>query len=279
MLKQFVVLMSLFALTFCFCSRDSDVGVNVTPNFGNVIMYINVDKIPIALHKTKSITVSKLLMKLTNNAIPSDTVNDTSSINITQGNSGTVTKTITGLKALKTWKVVAWTKDLKDSVIHKDSASFIVLPSDTAKVTLNLSALFGVYEADFKSIPDTVTSSTGEKSSIKVDSLVVMIDGNVVADSAKSTGFVKGSTIAVSFDYVRIGSHTILLKAFGTINTYSGLLFSGISTIVFLTGIDNSGSITMNWVGPTTGTSNIQVVIGRVGKIITNGTLPGTILQ
>jgi hypothetical protein len=43
-------------------------------------------------------------------------------------------------------------------------------------------------------------------------------------------------------------------------------------------GQDSTLAITLDWVGPTTGSGNLDATLGKVGKITINGTLPGTVL-
>lgn len=229
------------------------------------------------LSKRTAINVNRLVLEFSNNAFY--TLKDTTSISIPQGIADTINKVFVSLPALRTYKVVAKTLDTRDSVIHKDSTTFIILPSNTTYITLNLLPLFTVYEANFLSIPDTVQSGTGEKSSVSIDSLVVYVDGSFVADSSvKPLFFIKNSNIKVIFDYVRVGTRIITLEAFGTINNYTGVLYRGSKSVVFGASIDNIEIVTMSWVGPTTGTGSIEVRIGRVGKVTANGTLPGTII-
>lgn len=282
--------------SFIGCNRTPDIIVNINnyydttdtkdtcPNpavskdVGSLSAKIIVGKVEKygSLAKKSSINVNRLILQFTNNA--SYSKNDTTSISIPQGTADTITKVLDSLPALRTYKVVAKTLDQLDSVIHKDSTTFVILPADTTNVTLNLASLFTVYEANFLNIPDTVQSGTGEKSSVKVDSLVISLDASAVADSSvRPSAFVKGSNVKVTFDYVRVGEHTVKLEAFGTINDYTGLLYSGTKVILFGNS-DATKTVTMSWVGPITGTGSIEVRIGKVGKVTANGTLPGTII-
>lgn len=248
---------------------------------GSVAMNIVLGKVTKikALQKRAAINVDQLILQLTNNATPPDTINDTTAISIPQGSADTISKIFDDIAALRTWKVVAKTNDALDSVIHWDSTTFVVYPADTTEITLDLLPLFSVYEANFLSIPDTVQSGTGEKSPVGLDSLVIYMDGNAVADSSvKPLFFVDGSNVKLSFDYVSIGTHSVKLEAYGTINDFTGLLYQGTTSLTFSAGVDDVQSVTMNWVGPTTGTGTIEVTIGRIGKVTANGTLPGTII-
>ena len=61
------------------------------------------------------------------------------------------------------------------------------------------------------------------------------------------------------------------------LHTYSGILYSGSSNFTVAAGIDDTKAVTLNWVGPTTGTGKLTVVIGKVGKVIVNGSLTGVV--
>jgi hypothetical protein len=257
---------------------DKPIDTCSTKEVGSLSAKVILGKVDVyGLAKVAAINVNRLVLEFSNNS--TYTLKDTTSISIPQGTADTITKLFPSLPALRTYKVVAKTLDTRDSVIHKDSTTFVILPSDTTYVTLNLLPLFTVYEANFLSMPDTVQSGTGEKSSIGVDSLVVYIDGSAVADSSvRPLFFTESSNVKVTFDYVRVGSHSIVLEAYGTINDYTGVLYRGSKTVLFDASVDNVETVTMSWVGPTTGTGSIEVRIGRVGKVTANGTLPGTII-
>lgn len=297
MFKWFLfVLLLVLTISFVGCNRTPDINININnyhdttdvddtlPNIitssevgvlSTKIIVGKVEKYGV-FAKRSSINVNRLILEFSNNAGYSK--KDTTSISVPQGSTDTINKIIDSLPALRTYKVVVRTLDLLDSVIHKDSTTFVILPKDTVNVTLNLASLFTIYEANFLNIPDTVQSGTGEKSSIKVDSLVVFLDASAVADSSvKPSAFAKGSNIKVTFDYVKVGSHDVKLEAFGTINDYTGVLYRGTKTISFGNS-DATEVITMNWVGPITGTGSLEVRIGKIGKITANVTLPGTII-
>ncbi len=231
-----------------------------------------------ALGKTNTINLAKLIVTGVSNASPADTIKDTSTVS---GNAQvTVTRNYT-LKPLRSWTLSAKTVDAKDSIIHSGTtASFYVKPADTASISLNLASRFAMYQANFNSLPDSISSSTGGtgKDAVKIKRVVMKVDGAIKADSSATAQFTGGQTVSVFFDYVGIGSHAVILEDYGDINTFSGLLFTGTSTFTVSAGADDTKSISLGWVGPTTGTGRLSVVIGKVGKVTINGTLPGTLL-
>jgi hypothetical protein len=231
-----------------------------------------------ALAKSSSIALSKLIILGVSAAAPPDTIRDTSSVS---GNSQvTVTRVFT-LKPLRNWTLAAKTLDSRDSVVHQGStASFYVKPADTAVVSLNLASRFAMYQANFNSLPDSIASSasgTG-KDVLKIKRVVMKLDGAIKADSSAPTQFSGGQSVSLFFDYVAISTHAVALEAYGDLNSYSGLLYSGTTTFSVSAGTDDTKTVTLAWVGPTTGSGRISVTLGKIGKVTVNGTLPGTLL-
>ena len=212
-------------------------------------------------------------------ATPADTVRDTAKIS---GNSQVTVLRVLTLAPLRNWTISAVSKDAKDSVIHQGStASFFVKPADTADVTLNLTSRFSMYQANFNTLPDSISSSvsgTG-KDMLNLNRVTLLVDGVVKADSTLSSGYFSGNqSVSIFWDYIAPGSHTITLEAYGVLHNYSGKLYSGSSTFSSTAGTDDTRSVTLNWVGPTTGTGRLTVTIGKVGKVTINGGLPGTVI-
>lgn len=231
------------------------------------------------LSKTSAINLQKLILTAVSSATPPDTVRDTATVT---GNSQVTVLRVLTLAPLRNWTVSAVSKDAKDSVIHQGSASsFFVKPADTAEVTLNLASRFSMYQANFNTLPDSISSSvsgTG-KDKLNLNRVTLLVDGVVKADSVLSSGFFSGNqSVSVFWDYIAPGSHTVTLEAYGVLHTYSGKLYSGSQTFTSTSGTDDTRSVTLNWVGPTTGTGKLTVTIGKVGKVTINGGLPGTVI-
>jgi hypothetical protein len=232
------------------------------------------------LSKTSTINLQKLILEAVSGASPADTVRDTASVS---GNDAvTVLRTLT-LKPLRNWTVNAKTLDAKDSVIHQGStASFFVKPADTSAVSLNLTSRFAMYQANFNTLPDSISSTvsgTG-KDKLNLNRVVLKVDGVIRGDSLLASGyFAAGANVSVYFDYIAPGSHTVTLEAYGTLHTYSGILYSGSSTFSVAAGNDDTRAVTLGWVGPTTGTGKLTVTLGKVGKVIVNGSVPGGVIN
>jgi hypothetical protein len=231
------------------------------------------------LSKTSTINLQKLILTAVSSATPPDTVRDTATVS---GNSQVTVLRVLTLAPLRNWTVSAVSKDAKDSIIHQGStSSFFVKPADTAEVTLNLASRFSMYQANFNTLPDSISSSvsgTG-KDKLNLNRVTLLVDGVVKADSVLSSGYFSGNqSVSVFWDYIAPGSHTVTLEAYGVLHTYSGKLYSGSQTFTSTAGTDDTRSVTLNWVGPTTGTGKLTVTIGKVGKVTINGGLPGTVI-
>jgi hypothetical protein len=233
-----------------------------------------------ALSKASTIDLRKLILEAVSSATPPDTVRDTA---VVSGNVAvTVLRTLT-LKPLRNWMINAKTLDAKDSVVHQGATGvFFVQPADTAAVSLNLTSRFAMYQANFNTLPDSISSSTSGtgKDKLNLNRMVLKVDGIIKGDSLlAATFFAGGANVSLYFDYITPGSHTVTLEAYGVLHTYAGLLYSGSSTFSVSAGSDDTRSVTLNWVGPTTGTGKLTVTLGKVGKVIVNGSVPGSVIN
>lgn len=243
---------------------------------GTVVSDLSLGKVG-ALAKSSAIDLRKLVVTLVSGNSPPDTVRDTSQVS---GNAQVNVSRSYDLKTLRTWTLSARTLDAKDSVIHQGStAPFYMKPGDTVQLSLNLASRFSMYEANFNNLPDSVGSSVAgtAKEAVNFKRVIMKVDGLTRGDSTASPFFTKGQQVKLAFDYLTPGSHSISLEAHGELNMYSGLLYSGSSTFSVSAGADDTRTITLDWAGPTTGTGKITVTIGKVGKVVINGTLPGTV--
>ncbi len=238
-----------------------------------------------SLAKTSTISLKRLVIVLISDA--KDTLVDT----VTTATSPALNTSATGdqnifrdyaLTPLRLWKVIALTQDMKDSVIHADSASTPLLyAGDTSNVSLNLGSRFSMYDVKFLNIPDSIGSATGTaKQALHINRIVLKVDGKIVVDSSK-TYFIPNSTVDLKYDYVTVNQvHTIELQAYGIVNsiTPASQLFDGSTTFTATSGLDASIPLTLNWVGPTTGKASLSVLIGKVGQITVNATATGVLI-
>jgi hypothetical protein len=269
-----------FALSACGAAPQSVAGTDAPDGETNAAVKstIVLGKVGV-LSKTSAIDLRKLVLTAVSSAVPADTVRDT--IPVSGNAQVTVTRVLT-LAPLRTWTVGAKSLDARDSVIHQGStAGFFVKPADTAAVTLNLTARYSMYEARFNSLPDSIASSVSGTGmdKLNLNRVTLLVDGVAKADSLLPSGyFASGQNVTVFWDYIAPGNHTVTLEAYGTLHAYTGKLYSGSATFSSTAGADDARSVTLNWVGPTTGTGKLTVTLGKVGKVTINGGLPGTVI-
>lgn len=224
------------------------------------------------LSKTSGITLRKLVLTAVSDAVPADTVRDTSLVG---GSEAQTVKRVVGLKPLVAWVVSARTLDQRDSTIHAGTTRpFTVNPSDTAEVALALASRFVMYQALFGNLPNVVgVPGSPSKVGINLNRLVLRIDGAAQADSTLPAGryFAGGQNVAVHFDYVTPGAHTVVLEAYGAMEGWSGLMFSGTSSFISQAGQDGSQPVTLKWVGPATGGGEVTIILGHIGKVTVVG--------
>jgi hypothetical protein len=247
------------------------------------------------LAKGAQINLAKVIIVLTSNGSPADTVRDTI-VTGQQGftsNSG-VNQTIDSvyvLKALRNWKVVVTVKDSKDSVTHRDSitpaGSNFTRINDTVVVSFGtLTPKFQQYRAVFPALPDSITTSaTSNKQGVRFTRLIMRIDGKIVKDSLNGSFFNGGALDTLDYDYVSPGSHVIRLAAYGSVYNAAGVaigsadtLFVGQGTFVSTAGVDDAQSISLAWtnLNNNKGTESVSVTIGKVGRTTVSGTTSGT---
>lgn len=222
------------------------------------------------LSKTSAITLRRLILTAVSNATPADTVRDTSTVG---GTEAQTVKRVLKLKPLVSWTLKARTFDQRDSVIHTgQSQAFSVNPADTAEVSLNLASRFVMYQAQFTNLPTSVSGGSAGRIGINLNRLVLRIDGAAKADSTAPGGlFSGGSNVILNFDYVTPGLHTVAMEAYGSINGWQGLLFSGTATFSSTAGQDGSQPVTLNWVGPNHAGAELTIILGRIGKVTVIG--------
>ncbi len=138
-----------------------------------------------------------------------------------------------------------------------------------------------MYQANFLNIPDSISSNTAGtvKQVINVNRLVLKVDGIIQADSSK-TYFTPNTTSVLTFDYVTAGSHSIQLLVYGQlVGNTNWLLYSGTTTINVSGGNDSTVTFPLTWIGPITGVDSTSIIIGKVGKVTLNGTLPSNVIN
>jgi hypothetical protein len=275
------------------CFPDTGLSPNpVDPAGESAVMNIRMNmKAVNSLKKGSAISLSQMIVVIVSQgATPADTIRDTiktsgttPTLSADAATQQSVNKTYP-LKALRGWKIYVSVRDTRDSLIHFDSATTPVLHvADTAVVNLGLTSRYSMYDAKFLSLPDKISSTTGDvEQDLNVTRLVFKVDGVALRDSTANPGpyFTSLTEHVLSYDYVRPGTRLITLEVYGPIGSSPTpqLLYSGSQSATIAAGVNSTVPITLNWVGPTGGTGSISATLGKVGKVTINGTLPGTIV-
>jgi len=122
---------------------------------------------------------------------------------------------------LRSWTVTVKTLDAKDSVIHtKTVVASNLLVGETRPLTVSLTSRFVMYEAKFK-LPDSLTFTLLDtlKQVLSVRRMVMIVDGDTVIDSLRSTRFSHDPTIhSIYFDYIDVNdTPDVKIECFGSV--------------------------------------------------------------
>jgi hypothetical protein len=268
---------ALAALVFVGCLGESGQGPS-SEDVGTLSVSMktgDVNGASSGLSKASAISLSKLVVTLTSNATPADTVRDTilagdQGFSSTATSNQTVSKEYT-LKALRTWKIVAKTLDSKDSVVHTKTDSVVnLLAGEERAKSLSLSPRFVMYKAAF-TFPDSLASTTGPgKQKMNVTRLIMKVDGITVVDS--SAAFASATAYSIGYDYVPVNiGTTVELSVVGNLDGWARVtdttLYSKTDIAVTAQGpgVDGTHSVTLPYVGPVSGKANLSMIIQKVG--------------
>jgi len=252
------LLLSGFFLFSCSKSPNNPVDRS-DPGSANIT--VEVGKVGV-LGKIRNIELSKLYISLTApGEIP---IYDT--INLSGNGQQTISKTYSDLASLlKTWTLLAESRDVDGVVIHSGSTQFIVPARNTISVALNLDAKYSMLKANFFPIRDSVTRCE------------LLVDGSKVDDSSFAKQALLGDTVRLSNNYLTTGiSQRVKLDVYGIMWGFDTLLYTGDTAITPLPGINASYTITLRWVGPgpLPGGASMTVVLGAIGTVVINGIIP-----
>ncbi len=276
-------------LTGCF-SSESNPASSVRDDFGSVVIQArtgNVDALgKPGLGKGAVITLDSLVITAISNASTPDTI----VVGLAVGDSGFSADAtedqnigvVLNLRALRSWTISAYTKDVNDSVIHVGSQSVNnLLAGQTRFVNLSANPLFAMYKAKFN-FPDSIFSPSGLfGQQVQLSRIELIIDGELVADSIGT--FDPATDYEISYDYVSVDADSVTLRVHGTLDgadapwNAENLLYTRTRAIEDL----NPTAVTqvaLNWTGPTGGVSSLTVNIGKVGTFEIEGQTPDTVL-
>jgi len=198
------------------------------------------------------------------------------------------------VKPLRKWKLRAITSDSTNShVIHDDSTalSAVLYVGDTVTLALNMNAKYEMYVANFNNLPDSISSGTNGtvKEKINFHELKVNIDSSITLDSIRT--YFTGPLNRLTYDYVPVGSHRVILSAYGTFGSHTSpdlLLYNDTTTINVGPGVDTTVTRVLTYRGPGSGsdstnryggTGRIIVNIGKVGTVTINSSANGLQIQ
>jgi photosystem II stability/assembly factor-like uncharacterized protein len=191
-----------------------------------------------SLKKGSTVSLSKMIVVLTSNAVSPtavDTVRDTLR---TSGTTPTISPTSTAdqpvnktyaVKGLRAWKISVSVRDSRDSLVHFDTATTPVLAvGDTASVNLGLSSRYAMYDAHFQSLPAYISATSGDvQQALNVTRLVLRVDGEALRDSLANPGpyFSPGGLgHHLDYDYVSTGTKKALGS--GTSSNLNAVFFT-----------------------------------------------------
>ncbi len=210
-----------------------------------------------SLSKAATIDLENLYIELNNGVA---TVRDTVAVS---GNSQTIVSNSYTDLVEGSWSVKAESRDVNDIVIHSDSTTFTVVPTNTVDVSLSLTSKYSMLVANFVGIADSVSRCE------------LLVDAALVADSSFEAQSGVGSTLSLSYDYLSTGvEHNIKLDAYGDMWGAEYLLYTGDTTVTVIAGADNNYTINLVWVGPNEvplGTAAVEITIGPTGTQTVTG--------
>ena len=279
-----IITAGLISIMGCFPGQNEQAGNGGTSTIG---MRVGIPQ-EVVLAKTSVISLNKLIVVLTSNV--GDTIRDTitSSTTPTLNTSVAVNQTVAknySVKALRSWKLHATTKDANNIVIHDSTSAFspVLLVGDTAHLSLSMNAKYAMYFADFN-LPDSLSSATAGtvKQKVYFSELVFNVDGSAVRDSSAAY-FPAPAVSVLEYDYVTVGNHVIKLFAYGHLSgSVTNVLLYKDSTSINPGTNDSTVARTLTYVGPGVvngAIDSVKVTIGRVATITINGTAPGQVIQ
>ncbi len=281
-------------ITGCFTTNDA-ASKDATLSISMGLSDVNKNR---GLSKGAAITYRKLIVTMVSDAATPDVLRDT----IVPGKNGftdtatkaqSVSKTY-NIKPLRSWTISVKTLDQNDSVIHSASTSANnVGVGETRAVTIDLTSRFIMYVAKF-TLPDSLSmTGAANKEKLNVNRFMMVVDGDTVLDSTKTSGyFTSAPTIhSIQYDYVTAGTtHNLELYVFGDMGSWpsSRPLFG--DTVVVAAGPDSTYRPTLPWTGPGSPSdpdydpanpggakTGLTINIGKVGQVTVEPVIDGNL--
>jgi hypothetical protein len=265
----------LAASVFFGCSQQSPVSTVEQPT-GQVSLTLKLGKVGSLAKATKvaAITLDSLTLDFTASGEAS-----IHQVILISGNDQQVVTTTVELAAGKNWTVNVRTYDDAQpwNQVHYGSTSFDVVEGSNPPVGLTLSARYSMLMVRVNPVPDSST-------------YMLLAPGNdrtMMWMTWDDTSYVKGAkpatdTVKLYHDWLNVtdpmmpNPQDIQVVIRGTWNGTSNVdLYWGTLNIpTILAGVDASYSFSLNWIGPSSTTSQVQidVTVGKVGMITVDGT-------
>jgi hypothetical protein len=166
-----------------------------------------------ALGKSSVITLEKLIITMTSHIGTDSTIRDTilandsltSSFKTISTSNQTFAKNYS-VKPGRNYVIEVKTLDINDSIIHYDTVHANgMLAGETRPISVTLTSRFVMYEAKF-SLPDSLNfTAIDVKQKLNIDRVLMIVDGDTVADSSRVTPFSSAPTVhTVRFDYMNV---------------------------------------------------------------------------
>jgi hypothetical protein len=165
------------------------------------------------LRKSSVITLEKLIITMTSHIGTDSVIRDTILASDTSGSSFTSVSTSDqtfaknySVKPFRNYTIEVKTLDVNDSIIHYHSTTADSMKAgETRPITVSLTSRFVMYEAKF-SLPDSLNfTAIDVKQKLNIDRVLMIVDGDTVADSSRVTPFSSAPTVhTVRFDYMNV---------------------------------------------------------------------------
>lgn len=277
----FVAVPAVFALTACL----NDTGAGRNDRDAHLIIQTqlrDVNKVN-GLAKSQVITLGKLVVTLTSDdpadAVIRDTVYAADTVGSLFTSNATVDQVFSRnylLKPLRSWAVVVKTLDANDSVIHYDSVlAANILAGEVRPISISLASRFVMYEAKF-SLPDSLsfTQLNDLKQELNIRRVVMIVDGDTVADSSSAPRFNPSTVHTVRFDYIDVNSTPdVKIEFYGSvgIDSTDKKLFEYLFEDVDPT-VPSPTPVEAVYTGPNStqlgGSAGLTINIGKVGTVV-----------
>jgi|GEM_PF-1770359 len=234
-----------------------------------------------ALVKASALTLSKLVITLTSNALGDTVIRDTIAAS---GESGALLSPAASadqvlfrsykVTPLRSWTVAVKSLDVTGTVIHQGVVTTAnLLVGETRAMTLNLSSRYRPHAAMF-TFPDSVAMMLGAtKQKLSVSRIVMTINGDTVRDTTRASAFTSSPTVHhLAWDYVPADSaHVVGLFVYGDGFGSWPATQPAFGDTFLVTAMGATNVQQLPWLGPAPGGAGpaLTVQYGPVNTVVT----------